>query len=126
MSQELSAAQRAALHHVREVARRRRAEARDRLSGILQDADCMNEEFDEAVESIRAHARIVLHFHPDRFGLKPKTVAESLLDEGFYRNQFETGLSSGSRTAFFGGDRDQWEKDLFGGVYQNPFVVAAE
>jgi hypothetical protein len=27
---------------------------------------------------IRACARVAVHFHPDRFGFKPATVAESL------------------------------------------------
>src|SRR5207248_11515981 len=70
--------------------------------------------------------RIVLHFHPDRFGRKPITVAESLLTEGVYRNQFETGLSSGSPTAFPGGERDDWERTLFGGAYHAEGVLASE
>jgi hypothetical protein len=39
------------------------------------------------------------------------------LQDGVYKNQYETGLSSGSPTAFSGGDRDLWEKRLFGGAY---------
>jgi hypothetical protein len=76
--------------------------------------------------TVRSHARVVVHFHPDRFGLKPMTVAESLLEDGRYRNQFETGLSSGSRTAFAGGSRDRWERDLFGGAYHGSGVLADE
>jgi hypothetical protein len=34
-------------------------------------------------------------------------VAESLLRDGLYRNQFETGLSSGSPAAFPGGEHPQ-------------------
>jgi hypothetical protein len=49
--------------------------------------------------------------------VKPITVAEALLDEGHYRSQFETGLSTGSRTAIPGGERDEWERTLFGGAY---------
>ena len=58
----------------------------------------------------------MLHFHPDRFGRKPVSAAESLLSEGVYRNQFETGLSSGSTTGFPDGERDIWERALFGSV----------
>jgi len=72
------------------------------------------------------HARIVLHFHPDRFGLKSTTVAEALLDGGVYRNQFETGLSSGSVSAFPGGERDAWENSLFGGAYHADGVTNPE
>ena len=33
---------------------------------------------------------MVLHFHPDRIGLKPITVAQALLVDRQYRSQFET------------------------------------
>jgi hypothetical protein len=123
---ELSAAQRAALRHVEESIRRRQAAAHDRLTTILRNARCMDEMFEEAMQSIRTHARIAVHFHPDRVGRKPMSVAESLLNDGHYRNQFETGLSSGGRTAFLGGERDRWEKDLFGGAYLESDVVVGE
>jgi hypothetical protein len=123
---ELSTAQRAALRHVEESVRRRQAAAHDRLTTILRNARCMDEMFEEAMRNIRAHARVAVHFHPDRFGLKPITVAESLLNDGYYRNQFETGLSSGGRTAFPGGERDRWEKDLFGGAYHGSDVGVGE
>lgn len=123
---ELSTAQRQALRHVEERTRLRQAEAGDRLTTILRDAQCLDGMFEEGMQSIRTHARVALHFHPDRFGLKPMTVAESLLEDGHYRNQFETGLSSGSRTAFPGGERDRWEKDLFGGAYHGADVTADE
>jgi len=122
----LSKAQRAALRFVEETASRLEADARDRLTADLRRCGCSEERFEEAMRSIRSHARVAVHFHPDRFGLTPATVAESLLEEGFYRNQFETGLSSGGRSAFPGGDRDRWEKDLFGGAYHAPGAAAAE
>jgi hypothetical protein len=53
-------------------------------------------------------------------------VAQGLLADGTYRSQFETGLSSGSRTAHPGGERDEWERVLFGGAYHAPGVSAAE
>jgi hypothetical protein len=122
----LSKAQRAALRSVEEMASRLEADAYGRLTADLRSCGCTEEMFEEAMRSIRAHARVAVHFHPDRFGLKPITVAESLLKEGLYQNQFETGLSTGGRSAFPGGDRDRWEKDLFGGAYHAPGVVAAE
>jgi hypothetical protein len=54
------------------------------------------------------------------------TVAEALLSDGRYRNQFETGLSSGSRSAFPGGPRDEWERRLFGGAYHEAGVEPSE
>jgi hypothetical protein len=53
-------------------------------------------------------------------------VAEALLKEGVYRNQFETGLSSGSMSAFPGGERDWWENTLFGGAYHAQGVTGSE
>jgi hypothetical protein len=76
--------------------------------------------FEAATESVRRHARVVVHFHPDRIGVRPVTVAEALLEDGQYRSQFETGLSSGSLSAFPGGERDTWEHTLFGGAYHGP------
>ena len=78
------------------------------------------------MELVRQHVRIVAHFHPDRFGGKPINVVDSLLAEGIYRNQFETGLSSGSPTAFPGGERDEWERTLFGGTYHTEGVAVSE
>lgn len=75
---------------------------------------------------IELNARVVVHFHPDRFGRKSMTVAEALLNEGLYRNQFETGLSSGSLSAYPGGSRDRWERALFGGAYHGEGVTGSE
>ena len=122
----LSIAQRTALRTVEATASRLEADAHSRLMTDLRDCGCTGEMYEEAMKSIRTHARVAVHFHPDRLGLKPITVAESLLNDGLYQNQFETGLSSGGRSAYPGGDRDRWEKDLFGGAYQEPGVVAAE
>jgi hypothetical protein len=78
------------------------------------------------MECVRVHARVVVHFHPDRFSNKFTTVAEALLAEGVYRNQFETGLSSGGLSAFSGGARDTWENTLFGGAYHTEGVKDSE
>ncbi|PYR46444.1 MAG: hypothetical protein DMF89_21995, partial [Acidobacteria bacterium] len=100
--------------------------ARRRVTDILWRGGGTAEAFDSAMNCVRTHARVVLHFHPDRFGTKPLAVAEALLAEGQYRNQFETGLSSGSVTAFPGGERDNWERTLFGGAYHRAGVTAGE
>lgn len=123
---ELSAAQHAALRFVAENASLMEPGACRQLYSDLRSSGCTNKKFDKAMRSIQSHARVAVHFHPDRFGLKPITVAESLLKEGFYQNQFETGLSSGGRSAFPGGDRDRWERDLFGGAYHAPGVPVFE
>jgi hypothetical protein len=122
----LSPAQFAALRHVEELVRRGEVAVRPRLTELLQHAGCAGDTYAEAMEYVRAHARVVVHFHPDRLGFKRTTVAEALLNEGVYRNQFETGLSSGSVSAFPGGARDTWENTLFGGAYHTEGVTGSE
>jgi hypothetical protein len=63
-------------------------------------------------------ARITLHFHPDR-DYCGGSVLESLLRDGVYRSQFETGTSNGGLTAYPGGDRWRWESRMFGGAYDH-------
>ena len=43
-----------------------------------------------------------------------------------YRSQFETGLSSGSVSAYPGGDRDRWEREIFGGAYHAEVATPAD
>ena len=62
-------------------------------------------------------ARITVSFHPDRLLPDGRSVAEHLRDEGVYRSQFETGISNGGLTAYRGGDRERWERRMFGGAY---------
>jgi hypothetical protein len=113
----LSEAQRAALTHVVDVVHRQQSVSRSYISGVLQRAGTDVAVYGAAMESVHAHARVLLHFHPDRFGTKSIPVAEALLKAGVYRNQFETGLSTGGLSAFPGGARDSWERSLFGGAY---------
>ncbi|MEV6520778.1 DUF3626 domain-containing protein [Longispora sp. NPDC051575] len=100
----LTAAQRAALDHVR---------AQVRGDRPLPDGPAL-------LAAVRAHGRITLNFHPDRLLADGRTVAEGLAADGRYRSQFETGVTSGSRTAFPGGERDGWEERLFGRAYHLP------
>ena len=91
---ELSEANRRALEHVRGLSR----------PGVAPAAD------------------ITMHFSPDRVLADGRSVAEALLAEGVYRNQFETGISNGA----LGGPRDGWERALFGGAYHAPGVDPSE
>jgi len=122
----LSPAQAAALRHVDAVARDREATALLSIAAIFKRAGFALDTYREAMELVRQHARIVAHFHPDRFGGKSANVIDCLLVEGVYRNQFETGLSSGSPTAYSGGERDEWERTLFGGAYHTEGVPLSE
>ncbi|MGH9146849.1 MAG: DUF3626 domain-containing protein [Vicinamibacterales bacterium] len=96
------------------------------IADVIHRAGSQIAAYHTAMECVRVHARVVLHFHPDRFGTKPFPVAEALLKEGVYRNQFETGLSTGSLSAFPGGARDSWERSLFGGAYHAGGVSDSE
>jgi hypothetical protein len=116
----LTNAQLAAYLYVETSVGERLGERRAVVARVLASCGCPTETYDAAAESIRRHARVIVHFHPDRIGIKPLTVAEALHDDGQYRSQFETGLSSGSLSAFPGGARDAWEKALFGGAYHAP------
>jgi hypothetical protein len=122
----LSASQRAALIHVLDLVRQQEGLSRPQIAEVLRRAGCGAARYGEAMECVQAHARVVIHFHPDRFGIKPMPVAEALLQEGVYRNQFETGLSSGGLSAFLNGPRDSWERSLFGGAYHAHGVTHSE
>jgi hypothetical protein len=115
-----------ALEFAAAVARGREPEAQARIGKVSRAAGCSPDHVGRVLEVIRSAARVVTHFHPDRYARNGCTVAESLLAVGVYRNQFETGLSAGSRTAFAGGSRDRWEHDLFGGAYHRPGVLPHE
>jgi hypothetical protein len=116
----LTSTQRAALRHVSAQVEARRGAARKRVLDVVAAAGGSDHLLDAALESIRLHARVIVHFHPDRIGTRAVTTAEALLEDGHYRSQFETGLSSGGLTAFPGGARDGWEQALFGGAYHTP------
>jgi hypothetical protein len=108
----------AALAHVTAAAGARRAQASHRLRDVP--------DIPYLTEVVREHGRVTLNFHPDRVASDGRTVAEALAADGIYRGQYETGISNGGRTAFPGGDRDQWELNLFGGAYHQGDVPAAD
>src|SRR5262245_35664047 len=66
-SSRLSMSQRAALRHVERAARRAEAVARARIAGLLARSACDPDKYAQALECVRTLARVVLHFHPDRF-----------------------------------------------------------
>jgi hypothetical protein len=121
----LSPAQRSALRHVEESISGYGLESSRRVVE-LETAGCTIDAYNEAMKSLKENARVVIHFHPDRIGPGRMTVAQALFDDGLYRNQFETRLSSGGLSAFPGGDRDTWERTLFGGAYNQAGVAYSE
>jgi len=113
----LTKSQLAALEYITNYARSRKYDAERDIKEVLEMSDITQKTFEETVSKIKSYARVALHFHPDRPDESMKTVAESLLENGIYKNQFETLLSNGSETAYTGGKRDIWEKRIFGGTY---------
>lgn len=115
---KLSSSQLLALEHITKYARSHKEEAERAIKEIIQMSNIAPKPLEEAVAKLKAHAKIALHFHPDRPDPTMKSVAEALLEQGVYKSQFETLLSNGSVSAYPGGERDLWEKKMFGGAYQ--------
>lgn len=115
--ERLTQDQRSAVEVVSRRAAAVRPAARETVRAILRRHGIAESEYDSADEALRSQARVALHFHPERLSRTGKSVADGLLESGVYKNQFETGLSSGSPTAFAGGERDLWEQRLFAGAY---------
>lgn len=81
-TEELSESQLSALEYVTNYARTRKSEAVQTIHEILQMSNVDREEFEDAVVKIKSHAKIALHFHPDRLDPVKKSVAEALLEQG--------------------------------------------
>jgi hypothetical protein len=113
----LTEAQSNALKNITEYAKGRKKNAQDLIAHVLRMSNVAHETYEAAVEALKAHARIGLHFHPDRPGPDKKPVALALLEGGIYRSQFETGISNGGVSAHPGGARDEWERIIFHGAY---------
>lgn len=123
---QLTAAQTQALAHVTEWAKKRKATAQKAIAEVLEMSDVSYAVYEETTAKIKSHARVGLHFHPDRPLPDRRSVAEHLLEQGVYKSQFETSISSGSLSAYPGGDRDRWERQLFGGAYHTEGVTMGE
>ena len=120
-----SAANLAALAHVRTIAEANRVRDAARILDVLRSAS-ISADVDELCAGLRRTSAITVNFHPDRLAADGRSVAEALASDGIYRNQFETRISSGGLTAYPGGDRDRWEDVMFGGAYQAPGIDAGE
>ena len=123
---KLTEAQSNALKNITKYAKERKKNAQDLIAHVLRMSKLTNETYEAAVASLKTHARIGLHFHPDRPGPDKKPVAQALLEGGVYRSQFETGISNGGVSAHPGGARDEWEKIVFQGAYSFENSVVTE
>jgi hypothetical protein len=123
-------------------ARVRAKAAQPQLVAAAQSAGCV-EALPAVLRFVRRAAPLTINFSPDKdltvdvWSSTPAkhsyTVAvdrerarliDAFLADPHYRDQFETGITSGSGTAYEGGARDGWEKTIFeGGYHQRPMVL---
>jgi len=115
---ELSISQKFALDFITSYARKNKNVAKATITHILQMTNIDHKKFEAAIINLKAKARVALHFHPDRLNISMRCVAEALLEQGKYKNQFETLISNGKLAPFPGGERDIWENRIFGGAFQ--------
>jgi len=116
-NRQLTNAQNLSIKYIGEHAFSRKEEAITLIKEILQMSNIQWDMYENALAKLRTNARIALHFHPDRPLADMKCVAQALLEQGAYRSQFETRISNGGLSAYLGGARDLWEKNLFNGAY---------
>lgn len=144
----LNDTQRAVLADVKVKAKERSDNARAALLALAQRNGYSEADVDRALEYIRTEAPITINFHPDkalrqqtsRYGAAsadlPKyevavdretsKLIDAFMVDGHYKNQFETGITSGSASAYPGGSRDVWEKTIFEGGYHGHDLIPAE
>src|ERR1700756_3885038 len=109
MMNDLTRYQQAAIQIVRDRALNLRSAAQREIDAVLKRQALDRSLLEASMAAMRDGARIGLHFHPERLSRDGVSVAEGLLRTGIYTNQFVAGLSSGSPSAFPGGERDLWE-----------------
>ncbi|WGW05397.1 DUF3626 domain-containing protein [Tropicibacter oceani] len=87
---------------------------------------------DRAIDHVRAKAKgpplapglcVTINFHPDALHDGAPMIA-SLARDGFYRSQFETGISNGALATGRGAGRWLWESRVFGGAYEDDTPAA--
>jgi hypothetical protein len=112
----VTAAQILALGHAHDVAALTARVAQLRTATVLRSVG-LDLALPRIVDAVRERARVTVHFHPDRFLPAGGTVACSLAEEGWYRNQFETGITNGGIPVKAAAPRDREERELFADAY---------
>lgn len=146
----LNDTQRAVLTDVKAKAAERSEGARAQLLQVAQRHGYSEADVDKALAFVKNEAPITINFHPDKalrqqtsrygYGAKPadlpkyevavdretSKLVDAFMVDGHYKNQFETGITSGSASAYPGGSRDGWEKTIFEGGYHGHDLIPAE
>jgi len=115
---KLTKSQNIAIKNVSEYINEKMDKYIDMTEMILNQSNIDNSVFEEYCLNVFKYSQIALHFHPDRIFSTGKNVIDGMLQSGIYKNQFETNISAGSVSAFNGGNRDNWENEIFKGAYQ--------
>lgn len=76
-----------------------------------------SDSIETARRQFRDAGRLTVNFHPDRTSRGGRSVAAGLAADGFYKSQWATGVSAGSRSAIVGGERHRFESEFFEGAY---------
>jgi hypothetical protein len=108
------------IHAIRDVAFRAKATKTDdkaAIQSILKRNACDGCDTDLLIQHLFSTCSVTLNFHPDRLVNNGRTIIENMIDKGQYLSQFVTGTTNGGRTAFLGGERDIWERNMFRGAY---------
>lgn len=98
-----------AMCHVRANAKQQYGEAFVQLLPRVKKLGYSEAQLQRCMDYIREEAPIIVHFHIDR-------CLDFFIKDTHYRNQFETGTSSGSLSRQ---SRTSWENDLFSNAYAN-------
>eukprot|EP00656_Telonema_subtile_P012648 TRINITY_DN16381_c0_g2_i2.p1 TRINITY_DN16381_c0_g2~~TRINITY_DN16381_c0_g2_i2.p1 ORF type:complete len:490 (+),score=117.47 TRINITY_DN16381_c0_g2_i2:181-1650(+) len=97
-----------AMCHVRANAKQLYGEAFVQLLPRCERLGYTPAQLQRCMDYVREEAPIIIHFHVDR-------CLDFLMKDTHYRNQFETGTSSGSLSR---DSRTAWENSLFSNAYQ--------
>ncbi len=148
----LNDTQRAVLTDVKAKAKERSDGARADLLAVAKRNGFSEADVDKCLAYIANEAPVTVNFHPDKalrqqtrpggYGRSSGAAAEmkyevavdretSKLIDAFmvdrhYKNQFETGITSGSSSAYPGGSRDRWEETIFEKGYHGHTLIPAE
>ncbi|GAA0180945.1 DUF3626 domain-containing protein [Clostridium sediminicola] len=90
---------------------------KEQIQKLLKQNLLEDIQIEKLINNIFQYSFVTINFHPDRISNRGTLIIEEILKEGMYYSQFKTGTTSGSKTAYTGGERDLWERELFGGHY---------
>ncbi len=122
----LTPSQHNAIAHVAQYCKPRLDSARKTIEEVLLMSDIDPGVFDAAIQNLKQHASVAVHFHPDRITGNGQTVIASLMARGKYQNQFESKISNGRLAPHRGGARDAWEQAMFGDAYLGEDIALIE